>query len=217
MRRDTTNLPDRAPFAIRAAILTPLMAGGTRFEPDGILEVDGDGRIAAVDAYADRAAQHPPGPDDTVFDARPGVLLPGLIDLHVHLPQVPSAGLGAGLDLLTWLRRHIFPLEQAFDRPTAERLAPQVFRAMARVGTTTFVGYGAIWAESLDACFAAAETHGIRAVIGKVMMDELTYDERISRDEILDVSLAQSADLCERWNGRDAGRLRYAFTPRFAR
>ena len=114
------------------------------------------------------------------MDLRPLVLLPGMVDLHVHLPQVPSAGLGAGLDLLTWLERHIFPLERGYDVPTAERLAPQVFRAMAAAGTTTVVGYGAIWQDSLDATFRAAETHGIRAVIGKVMMDRITYNQAIA-------------------------------------
>ena len=47
-------------------------------------------------------------------------------------------------------------------------------------------------------------------------MDRLTYDEAIAPGEILELSLRQSADLCARWHGRDRGRLRYAFTPRFA-
>ena len=47
-------------------------------------------------------------------------------------------------------------------------------------------------------------------------MDRLTYDARIARPTILDLTLRQSADLIERWHGRDGGRLRYAFTPRFA-
>ncbi|MGZ8512728.1 MAG: amidohydrolase family protein, partial [Candidatus Limnocylindria bacterium] len=40
--------------------------------------------------------------------------------------------------------------------------------------------------------------------------------DRLPRDRILELSLRQSADLCARWHGRDGGRLRYAFTPRFA-
>ena len=87
---------------------------------------------------------------------------------------------------------------------------------MASAGTTTFVGYGAIWPDSLEACFAAAENHGIRAIIGKVMMDRITYDDRLPSDLILETSLRQSADLCERWHGAADGRLGYAFTPRFA-
>ena len=70
--------------------------------------------------------------------------------------------------------------------------------------------------QSLDACFRAAEAHGIRAVIGKVMMDRLSYDTARDPSEVLDLSLRQSAELCATWHGRDEGRLMYAFTPRFA-
>jgi guanine deaminase len=78
------------------------------------------------------------------------------------------------------------------------------------------VAYGALWAESLDVCFRAAETHGIRAVIGKVMMDRLSYDTARDPAEVLELSLRQSTELCATWHGRDDGRLMYAFTPRFA-
>ncbi len=212
----TVELPIGPPFVLRARVLTPLDDGRTRYESDAVVDIDGTGWIATVEPYErwlERAGSPPASP---VIDLRPWLVMPGLVDLHVHLPQVPAAGLGAGLDLLTWLDRYIFPLEQAFDEATAERLMPQILRALARAGTTTMVAYGAIWPDSLDAAFRAAEAHGIRAVIGKVMMDELTYDERIPRERILDVSLRQSAELCERWHGTDDGRLRYAFTPRFA-
>ena len=139
-----------------------------------------------------------------------------MVDLHVHLPQLPNAGVGAGLDLLTWLERYIFPLERAFDEEAAERLAPLAFRAFAAAGTTTAVMYGAVFESSLEAAFRAAEAHGIRAVIGKVMMDRGSYDDTLSSARVLETSLRQSADLCSRWHGRDDGRLRYAFTPRFA-
>ena len=76
--------------------------------------------------------------------------------------------------------------------------------------------YGAVFQPSLDAAFRAAEAHGIRAVIGKVMMDRGSYDDTLSSARVLDASLRQSADLCARWHMRDDGRLRYAFTPRFA-
>ncbi len=142
--------------------------------------------------------------------------MPGLIDLHAHLPQLPNAGLGAGTELLPWLERYIFPLEREFDVATAERVAPAAFRAFAAAGTTTAVLYGAVYEDSLDASFAAAEEHGLRVVIGKVMMDRLRYDESVSDARVLEVSLIQSQRLIERWHGRDGGRLRYAVTPRFA-
>jgi guanine deaminase len=208
--------PAAPPFSLRASILTPLDRGGVRFEQDGLIEVGADGRIASVGRYSEWAPEPEGGRWGAgVIDLRPLVLLPGMIDLHAHLPQLPNAGLGAGIGLLPWLERYIFPLERAFDEAAAERLAPRVFRAMAAAGTTTAVVYGAIFEPSLDATFRAAEAHGIRAVIGKVMMDRLTYDD-LTPKQALEVSLRQSADLCERWHGRDDGRLRYAFTPRFA-
>ena len=212
-----STLPERPPFVLRARLVTPLAGGGTRHEPDGRLEVDEAGRIVAVGPWAAHGgspATDRPGPP--VIDLRPLVVLPGLVDLHVHLPQLPNAGVGAGLDLLTWLDRYIFPLERAFDAPTAERVAPAAFRAMAAAGTTTALMYGAVFEPSLETAFQAAEAHGIRAIIGKVMMDRLTYDDRLPADRILETSLRQSADLCARWHGRDDGRLQYAFTPRFA-
>jgi len=201
------------PFTMRARVLSPLDSGGTTYLADGGLEVGADGRIAAVGDWSDISAGTPP---KDVVDLRPLLVLPGLVDLHAHLPQLPNAGLGAGLDLMTWLDRYIFPLERGFDEEAARVLAPQAFRAFAAAGTTTAVLYGAVYEKSLDACFAAAQDHGIRAVIGKVMMDRLRYDRSIQDSEVLDLSLRQSQDLIERWHGRDDGRLMYAVTPRFA-
>jgi guanine deaminase len=205
-------LPERPPFTLRARVLTPLAAGGTLDKADALVDVDAAGRIASVESSDSRPAEV-----DAAIDLRPLVILPGLVDLHAHLPQLPNAGLGAGLDLLTWLERYIFPLEREFDdAEAAERLAPAAFQAFAAAGTTTALLYGAVFAPSLDAAFRAAEDHGIRAIIGKVMMDRVTYDESIDPKAILETSLQQSADLCSRWHGRDDGRLGYAFTPRFA-
>ncbi|HSO29135.1 MAG TPA: amidohydrolase family protein [Candidatus Sulfomarinibacteraceae bacterium] len=220
-------LPDRPPFAIRARILTPTDAGPTVFHPDGIVEVGADGRIAWVGPADLRSGIRPearPGPDAAagsapiqVTDLRPLILAPGMVDLHAHLPQVPNAGLGAGLDLLTWLERYIFPLERRFDdAAAAAELAPAAFRAFAAVGTTTILAYGAVYAASMDGAFRAAEAHGIRAILGKVMMDRVTYDETIDPSTIIERSIRESEELCARWHGLDGGRLGYAVTPRFA-
>lgn len=210
------SLPDRAPFVLRARVLTPLAAGGSKYEPDGVVVVEANGRIGFVGPW--QAGIDEPGAPDLgpLIDLRPWLILPGLVDLHVHLPQVPHAGLGFGTPLLDWLGRYVFPLEHDFSEAVAEVVAPAVYRAFAAAGTTTALMYGAVYEPSIEAAFRAAETHGIRAIIGKVMMDRLTYDETRRPSEVLDLSLRQSADLCDRWHLRDEGRLRYAFTPRFA-
>jgi guanine deaminase len=200
----------RAPFRLRARLLSPLLDGGWLDVRDGLLEADAGGRLTRVEPWSES------DPPADAIDLRPLLLLPGLVDLHVHLPQIPNAGLGSGLDLLTWLDRYIFPLERAYERSVAEIQAPKAWRAFAAAGTTTVLAYAALWPDSTDAAFEAAEAHGIRAVIGKVMMDRGTYDEDIEPARITETSLRQSDELASRWHGRDAGRLQYAFTPRFA-
>jgi guanine deaminase len=203
------------PFILRARVISPSDAGATIDLVDGIVAVDRAGRIGWVGSVTDDRA--PAGLRAAAIDLRPLVLLPGMVDLHAHLPQLPNAGLGAGLDLLTWLDRYIFPMERRFDdADAAARLAPAAFRAFAAAGTTTVLAYGAVFQASTDGAFRAAEAHGIRAILGKVMMDRLTYDERIDRSTILERSLRESEELALRWHGADGGRLGYAVTPRFA-
>jgi guanine deaminase len=216
-------VPARPPFAIRGRVVTPLDAGGTLDLPDAIVRVAATGRIVAVEPVgteqpttAGGSERTGPDADGPITDLRGLVVLPGFVDLHAHLPQVPNEGIGAGLDLLTWLERDIFPLERSFDEAAAAALVPAALRAFAAAGTTTLVAYSAVYAGSTDVAFQAAEAHGMRAVIGQVLMDRERYEARVPDDEVLDVSLRESAALIERWHGRDDGRLRYAVTPRFA-
>jgi guanine deaminase len=197
---------------VRARLLTPLDAGGTYNAPDGLLVVDEAGRLAYVGPARER-----PADAARAIDLRPWVVLPGMVDTHAHLPQLPNAGLGFALDLLTWLDRLTFPTERSWADPSvAEALAPGIFAAFAASGTTTVLGHGVVYEAAMEACFQAAETHGIRAILGKVMMDRETYDPTIEPSTILDRSLRETSDLIARWHGADGGRLGYAVTPRFA-
>jgi guanine deaminase len=67
--------------------------------------------------------------------------------------------------------------------------------------------------EATNAAFAAAERNGVRAFIGKVMMDQNSPETLLEDTE---ASLAASVRLFEKWDGAAGGRLRYVFTPRFA-
>ena len=204
--------PAQPPFGLRARLLTPLAAGGTYHEPDGLLLVDAAGRIEFIGPASERPAEA-----GTSTDLRPWVLLPGMVDTHAHLPQLPNAGLGFALDLLRWLDRITFPTERSWSDPeVAESLAPGIFAAFAAAGTTTVLAYGVVYERAMEASFRAAQAHGIRAILGKVMMDRETYDPTIEPSTILDRSLRETADLISRWHGADNGRLGYAVTPRFA-
>ncbi len=220
----TDALPVCPPFRLRARVLTPLAAGGIRWIADGVIDVDEAGRIARIGPWSGSAEPEGATPGGvngpappSVCDLRPWLVVPGLVDLHAHIPQLPNAGVGAGLDLLTWLEQYTFPLERRFDEATAERTAPLALRAFARAGTTTLVGYVTDNPEATDAVFRAAEAHGMRSVLGLVLMDRSPADEAGRHSTAaMRRGLSASSELCARWHGRDGGRLRYAFTPRFA-
>jgi len=122
-------------------VITPLPGGRTRDIADGRIEVGLAGRIVSVE----EAGSVDAGRLAAAVDLRPWVVLPGLVDLHSHLPQVPNAGLGYALPLLDWLDRLTFPTERSWADPAvAERLAPAIFRAFAAAGTTTLLAFGVV-------------------------------------------------------------------------
>src|SRR5207248_4920095 len=101
-------------------------------------------------------------------------IFPGLIDCHTHLPQYPAVARGES-ELLPWLRQHIFPVERDFTGPKARDEAPRFFHQLVRNGTTTVMAYAAIYEDSCDIGFEAAKESGIRAILGKMMMDLGSY------------------------------------------
>jgi guanine deaminase len=194
----------------RAHLLSPDESLRLRDLPDGGMVVDAAGRIVAVGSFQELAAAHPGEP---VADLRPHWIMPGLVDLHSHLPQYEAVAMD-GEELLPWLKAHIFPAEIRFEDPEwAAQAARAYFRDQLALGTTTTVVYGSVHQEATHRAFQEAERSGIRGILGKVMMDQHTPDRL---RETTAASLAQSEELCADWHGRDAGRLQYAFTPRFA-
>jgi guanine deaminase len=194
----------------RAQLLSSSAGARLHHVPDGGLAVDGEGRILAAGPFPAVSAAHP---GEAVTDLRPRWILPGLVDLHSHLPQYPCVALD-GLELLPWLETHVFPAESRFlDPDLAARAARRYFSDQLAAGTTTSVVYLTVHQEAADRAFREAERLGIRGVLGKVMMDRHCPPSLLEDTE---TSLARSEELCQTWHGRDRGRLQYAFTPRFA-
>src|SRR4026208_2075161 len=133
-----------------------------RFEiVDGAL-LRRDGRIAVVGAL-------PAGRYDRVIDARGSYLLPGFIQTHIHLCQTLFRGYADDLALLDWLKTRVWPMEAAHTPRSLAAAAPQA----ASEGLTTAPppGLARVAVHDTDAVFAALEPMGLRAVVGKCMMD----------------------------------------------
>ncbi len=172
-----------------------------------------DGKIIEVGNYE---ALSKASRDFEVYwiDSSRNVILPGLIDLHTHLPQYSAVARGES-DLLPWLRQHIFPIERDFTGPKCKKGIARFFDALASNGTTTACIYMAIYEDSCQAAFEAAQVIGMRIIMGKMMMDVGSYGPHQPR-KVVSISLHESENLCRAWHGANDGLLEYAFSPRFA-
>jgi cytosine/adenosine deaminase-related metal-dependent hydrolase len=147
-----------------------------------------------------------------VVDARGCAVLPGLVQAHVHLCQVLMRGMADDLPLLDWLRRRIWPLEAAHDEASVGASAELGLAEAMLGGTTTLLDMGTVRAHDavMDACVRA----GARVVSGKTMMDRGDGVPAGLRESTR-ASLDESERLAAAWRGAGAGRIAYAWAPRF--
>jgi guanine deaminase len=186
----------------------PLTGGLLRSDEDvGFLVVDG--MIAERGPFEKVRAGHR---GSTVVDLRDGVLLPGLVDTHVHYPQVRAIG-ALGMPLLEWLERWALPEEARLaDVDYARDVAEEFVGGLVSAGTTTALVFGSHFATAVDALFEEATRVGVRVTSGLVVSDRGLPDSLLTTpDRAYDESLA----LAERWH-KPVGSTRYAVTPRFS-
>jgi 5-methylthioadenosine/S-adenosylhomocysteine deaminase len=165
-----------------------------------------DGRIAAISAAIAE-------PHDRIVDARGGYVLPGLIQTHVHLCQTLFRGYADDLPLMDWLRKRVWPMEAAHTPDTLRAAARLATAELLASGTTSVLTMETV--HDTDVVFEAVAESGMRATIGKCMMD---FDAQVPKrlQEQTRSSIDESVAIRKRWDGAAGGRLRAAFAPRFA-
>jgi len=202
--------PTKTLIGLRCAWMSSVSEEEIAYVRDGAVAWDETGHFVFVGEWEQR-----PLLDDLVWnDQRGRLLLPGFVDVHAHLPQYPVVG-RAGHELLPWLNRFVFPAEKAFSVARAREHAPRFLHELKQNGITTSVLFSSIHEDSTHECFEHAETSGLRIVMGQMMMDRLSYSD-LAPTERLAAAVEGSERLCARWHGTANGRLRYAFSPRFA-
>ena len=137
-----------------------------RVLPGGALVVNGTS-IESVLTAGELAALPPF--DGTVLSAPSLTAIPGFIQTHIHLCQTLFRGLADDLELLDWLRLKIYPFESAHNASSMRASAMTGIAELIRSGTTTIMDMGSVAHEEEIA--ASVEETGLRAFIGKAMMD----------------------------------------------
>ena len=188
---------------------------------DAIVEVDASGAVlavhdrstpegAAAGAWAVLSAT------DRVELAPGSLLLPGLVDLHVHAPQWPQLGTGLDLPLDRWLFEYTFPLEARFSEiEFATAVWDDLVPSLLALGTTTAVYFSSNHLEATTALARACARHGQRALVGRVAMDHPSGTPEWYRDATAASGVDASAASIEAVAAIGSPRVEPIITPRF--
>lgn len=196
---------DSTSFVLRDATIVTMNADYDVVRGDVLVR---DGEIAQIGQVDPAAAD---GLDSVEVGGQ--ALIPGFVQTHIHLCQTLMRNGADDMVLIDWLRKRIWPYEAAL-RPDELRASAELGLAeLILGGTTCLLDMGTV--RHTDAIGEAVAQSGIRAFIGKCMMDLGEQVPGPLLEKTAD-SLRESLALAERWDGAAQGRIRYAFAPRFA-
>jgi len=172
---------------------------------DGAVVTTGD-RIEAVGPAADLRDRFP-AHEHRAFD----IVAPGLVGAHVHSVQSLGRGVADDAELLDWLFDHVLPMEAGLDAEGMRLAADLGYLECLASGTTTVIDHLSV--HHAAEAFEAARDRGIRARMGKVLMDTESPD---GLEQSTEQALRDSEALIRQYHGVENGRIQYAVTPRFA-
>jgi guanine deaminase len=193
-------------------------AAGLVSIPDGALIIDDGGGITFCGERTAIPAGHQAA---TVVDHRPGFLLPGFVDTHVHFPQTYAADSYGGGHLLEWLNLCMYRAESRFAEAEFAQLAAIEFcnRRIA-AGSTAAMVFGSPFPVAQDALFTQTRRSGLRIVSGRGIQ---TVGPETARPLLTSESdaIRLTREEIDKWHAADTGNvdtalLHVAIVPRFS-
>ena len=132
--------------------------------------------------------------DIEVKDYGKKLIIPGLVDLHMHAPQYTYRGLHMDLELLEWLNSYTFPAEAKYkDEEYARVTYGRFVDRMVKSATTRACIFATVHVEGTLILMDLLEKAGMHTMVGKLNMD------RNAPDYLREVSWEQSAADTRRW------------------
>ncbi len=173
--------------------------GAIYIENDKIVEV---GKTENLKAHK---AEH-------IIDAKNKIVMPGLIDTHVHLAQALIRGCADDVSLVDWLKKYVWVLQGNFTHDDGKVSAELCMAEMVRTGTTSFVECMIHSRYGFDGIAKSVERVGMRAALSKIVMDSTGYADSA---DIMYPGMVENAEEClteteqmyNKWHGKADGRI----------
>lgn len=148
-----------------------------------------------------------------VTDYGDHLIIPGLVDLHIHAPQYAFRGLGMDMELLEWLNTHTFPEEAKYRNMEYAQVAYNILVDELRRGATTRACmFATVHLPATEYLMDLLEASGLKTMVGKVNMDRNTPDYLV--EESSEKSAADTIQWLEKMAGKYE-RTKPVLTPRF--
>ncbi len=150
--------------------------------------------------------------DFELIDKKESLIIPGLVDLHVHAPQYSFRGFNMDEELLDWLNNNTFPEEAKYSNIEYAEKAYSIFADDIKNSfTTRAVIFGTIHKDATLLLMDKMEKSGLISYVGKVNMTRNSPD-------CLSESIKGSISATEEWLKETEGRFDRTMpilTPRF--
>src|SRR5579859_7957733 len=138
---------------------------------NGAIAVQGN-RIVAIDKTPVLLERYR---DDEAIDVGGKLIIPGLIDTHVHVAQALIRGCADDMALIQWLCERVWVLQGNYTHEDGYVSARLCIAEMLKSGTTTFLESMLAHRYGFNGIARAVEESGIRACLAGIVMDIGTY------------------------------------------
>ncbi len=143
---------------------------------------------------------------EQVLDATNKIVMPGLIDTHIHLSQALIRGCADDVALVDWLKKYVWVLQGNFTKDDGRVSAELCMAEMIRTGTTSFLDCMIHTRYGFDGIAQAVERVGMRAALSKIIMDSTGYADS---PDIMYSGMVENAEACldetdrmhKKWHG----------------
>jgi len=156
---------------------------------------------------------------DEVIDASGCAVMPGLVNCHIHLPQMLMRGVQDDVEVMDKLINYIWPIQGHYDEEDGKISCLLAFLEIVKSGTTSFISTGLHPRYGIDGILEEMEKSGLRGAISKYVMEKGAYatEETAIHEGLLETkesSMKEALRLIDRWDGKANGRIRIWFSPR---